>query len=98
MKTMAFVLLFGLLLASCGSNSILTPPVGPNTDYPCGVQGQVCNDQMCCGLDDICGFDGPGSRCPAGYCCYDGPNWPLGAAPGKTNVRTKQWDQGAASR
>jgi len=53
---------------------------------------------MCCGEYDVCGSTGAFSRCPEGYCCYDGPpNWPgVGAAypdAGAKKMRA-QWAEG----
>lgn len=69
-------------------NGLTSPPVGPHTEYPCGVWGVVCHQDkngdsaMCCPQDHICGFDGPFSRCGAGLCCYDGDHWPSAAHDG----------------
>jgi hypothetical protein len=69
-----FVLaLLAVLTASCGP-SILTPPTGPGTSYPCGTQGQQCSSGDCClGPEyEDCGGDVP--NCPAGMCCSNGCN------------------------
>ena len=44
-------------------------PVSPG--YPCGTQGLVCSNKMCCWQGDVCGGDDP--TCPANYCCWVGP-------------------------
>lgn len=56
-------------------NGGLTPPSGPNTEYPCGVRGVVCPGSMCCDENEICG-GGEFPRCEPGMCCFDGPHWP----------------------
>lgn len=58
---------------ACGPT--IHPPTGPGTEYPCGIQGKSCDPVApgaCCSLDEDCGYDGPWSTCPAGYCCYNG--------------------------
>jgi hypothetical protein len=69
-------------LLGCGRDSILTPPVGPNTSYPCGVGWYVCPNsppaphRSCCLEGDACGGDaGPNvpQTCPAGQCCDEQP-------------------------
>jgi hypothetical protein len=50
--------------------SALQPPTGPNTEYPCGVNGVQCSGHMCCGENFVCGGDDP--TCPKGACCYVG--------------------------
>jgi hypothetical protein len=65
-------------LLSVGCASALPILHGSSKDYPCGVEGQVCqtgrppND--CClePSQEECGGDEPG--CPAGQCC---PNTPF---------------------
>lgn len=69
----AALLLGALALGAQCNNKWVTPPVGPGTDYPCGLQGLQCPDGACCGLNDTCGA--AHSRCPAGYCCYNGPSF-----------------------
>lgn len=86
-----------VVLVACNS-PVIKPPEGPGTEYPCGVHGKSCGDHMCCGEYDVCGSTGAFSRCPEGYCCYDGPpNWPgVGAAypdAGAKKMRA-QWAEG----
>jgi hypothetical protein len=71
----------GVLLLAFACHGILTPPTGPDTPYPCGIRGVTCQEGACCPENHLCGFDGPFSRCPEGYCCYDGPHWPYSATP-----------------
>jgi hypothetical protein len=61
-------------LLACSTPAILNVPVGPDSPYPCGPTGVVCATQhTCCGEYDTCGGE-PGSvGCPAGACCYIGP-------------------------
>lgn len=59
-----------LAAASCSTPAILVaPPTGPGTEYPCGVNGIVCANSMCCWRGDACGGT---TGCPAGSCCYVG--------------------------
>jgi hypothetical protein len=64
------------VLITCASPSILTPPTGPGTDYPCGVNWYVCaKGGGCCMESDVCGGDqGPNQPvvCPEGMCCNEG--------------------------
>lgn len=62
---------FTAVLVTACNGGVLHPPVGPGTDYPCGLQGKSCGNHMCCWLDEDCG-GGPFNGCPAGYCCYNG--------------------------
>lgn len=68
---------------ACYGTDVVKPPEGPGTSYPCGVRGVECGGKplMCCPEKHICGFDGAFSRCAAGYCCYDGDDWPAAAGP-----------------
>jgi hypothetical protein len=63
-------------LTGCG---ILQVKTGPGTDYPCGVGGVVCPEEMCCFENSMCGNGGNG--CPADSCCYTGGNGEFGAKP-----------------
>lgn len=69
-----------LLIPSCREDGVLHPKTGPGTEYPCGVHGQSCAPVgapgMCCSTLEVCGYKGPFSTCPAGYCCFVGDNWP----------------------
>lgn len=76
----------GLLIPSCREDSVIHPKTGPGTEYPCGVQGRSCAPVApgkCCSLNEVCGYKGPFSTCPEGYCCYTGgEGWPrVGASP-----------------
>jgi hypothetical protein len=71
-----------VLMAACATPRILTPPTGPSTNYPCGINGVECGDHTCCYEDEICG-GGPFNGCPAHACCPaqwspvpDGAKWP----------------------
>lgn len=69
----AFVLLsaLALVLAFLSSCAELEVQTGPGTSYPCGINGHLCKNGMCCPLEgDICGGDHP--QCPPGMCCFDG--------------------------
>ena len=77
------------LIVSCYGTDVIKPPEGPGTSYPCGIRGVVCARRMCCPENHICGFDGPGSRCSPGACCYDGDHWP--------SLRRDTLDGGAAT-
>jgi len=74
-----FILCSFIVAIAC--NGFVTPPTGPNTEYPCGVWGVECEKtakgSMCCPQNHICGYDGQFSRCPSGTCCYDGDHWPF---------------------
>lgn len=54
------------------------PPEGPGTSYPCGVWGVECPiDGTCCPYKHQCGgHRGYFTTCPAGFCCYEGDDWP----------------------
>ena len=57
----AAAVLLALLATQCAP-SILTPPTGPGTTYPCGVQGLVCTtngipNHGCCLEGEVCGGD-----------------------------------------
>ncbi len=84
MKHLIRIAVVMTILAACGPTT--NPPTGPNTSWPCGIHGRSCGNGMCCETNDVCGFDGPFSRCEAGYCCFDGPHW-----PGATREKRKQW-------
>jgi hypothetical protein len=56
--------------------SILHPPTGPGTAYPCGLHAHQCSDGMCCGDGFECSVD----RLPIyadppgqGSCVWGGP-------------------------
>ena len=71
--SLAPVVLGLVILGACGPT--IHPPTGPNTEYPCGLQGKSCDPiapGRCCALDEDCGYTGPWSTCPAGFCCYNG--------------------------
>lgn len=73
-KTLAAIFVMAVVVA-CGPNSVIYPPTGPGTEYPCGLQGKSCDPVApgkCCNLDEDCGYTGPWSPCPEGYCCYNG--------------------------
>jgi hypothetical protein len=73
----SFIVFIAVLLSSCSCNGgILNPPVGPNTDYPCGTQGRSCGNGMCCGRSEFCG--GPNTGCLEGYCCPIGDDFYAG--------------------
>ncbi len=72
MRHILAVSFVAFLVAAC-KMSVLNPPVGPGTDYPCGIHGIQCPDQKCCWENDVCGGQ-PFSGCPADYCCYVGPD------------------------
>lgn len=81
-RSWAFAVAALVGLGACGPT--IRPPQGPGTEWPCGYHGKSCDPVapgMCCMNDEICGYDGPWSRCPAGYCCYDPGEWPAGKAP-----------------
>lgn len=62
-----------IVIGACGPT--IHPPTGPGTEYPCGIQGKSCDPVapgMCCSLDEDCGYEGPWSNCPKGYCCANG--------------------------
>lgn len=67
----AFIIVTCAIVVGCHA-TILTPPTGPGTDYPCGLYGVECSNHMCCGEGFACGVDDP--TCPAGMCCYVGPD------------------------
>jgi len=58
--------------ASCATPADLLPPVGPGTQYPCGVRGVVCSGGTCCFEGDVCGSADRHASCPAGQCCFEG--------------------------
>lgn len=70
---MKYLAIFIALFTACNAIQV---PTGPGTDYPCGVYGKSCGGGMCCGQGDVCGFTGPMSTCPAGYCCFVGGKRP----------------------
>jgi hypothetical protein len=58
-----------LLLTGCPLQET-TVPTGPNTTYPCGVNGVVCTvQQSCCNEGETCGGEPASVGCPAGMCC-----------------------------
>lgn len=64
--------LFAFAIMACViacSASILTPPTGPGTEYPCGVNGHQCSGGGCCSNSSTCC---DGTTCTAGYCEYIG--------------------------
>lgn len=68
-------LLVGLAtISSCGeAASVLRPPEGPGTSYPCGIGGVECSNGACCPGAHVCGVEGdPWRRCEPGFCCYEG--------------------------
>lgn len=74
-----FAAIAPVLATSCATPAILTPKTGPNTDYPCGLNGHSCGGGMCCDNGSECG--GQFSSCPAGECCFHG------ASPGDFGAR-----------
>lgn len=74
LASLNFVL--ALCVFACGP--AVHPAEGPGTEYPCGIHGRVCGGGMCCADTEVCGgYDAAGfSRCPAGYCCDEGEDWP----------------------
>lgn len=73
MRPLSAIIAISVCAVIACSHSVLTPPSGPGTVYPCGLQGISCGNGMCCWLGDVCG-GGPFNGCPAGYCCYVGPD------------------------
>jgi len=65
------IFLFALVLVACGA-SILTPPTGPGTAYPCGIGGVSCPGNMCCNEGNVCGSNSGFAGCPEGQCCFVG--------------------------
>jgi hypothetical protein len=60
-------------LAACGLDAPL--PVTSTKDFPCGIQGVVCPGKKCCSEGETCGTGTfPSVGCPAGECCFIGPN------------------------
>jgi hypothetical protein len=59
---------------ACATPADLTPKTGVNTEYPCGVHGVVCPGKQCCSEEETCGGAFPSIGCPAGQCCYIGPD------------------------
>jgi hypothetical protein len=67
------------MTTACGANTILTPPTGPGTEYPCGVDGTVCTVQKtCCPANNTCGGEPDAVGCPPGECCFE-EGGPFGA-------------------
>jgi hypothetical protein len=64
------LVMYSCLGLGCNTPAILTPPIGPGTEWPCGYHGRVCKNSMCCGEFDVCGEDDP--SCPANSCCFYG--------------------------
>lgn len=88
--TLAFA---AAVVVAC-NNSVIQPPTGPNTEYPCGYQGKSCDPVapgMCCSLDEDCGYSGPWSTCPEGYCCYNGGEDTRYPSARRTGTRRPQW-------
>ena len=79
------------LTGACGPTT--HPLVGPDTAWPCGLHGKSCGNHLCCGENDVCGFDGPFSRCEPGYCCYDGPHWPGASRDAGVPEKRRQWSE-----
>lgn len=79
-----------IVLAACVGPAT-TVKTGPGTAYPCGVYGHSCGNHMCCSNRDDCGFDGPFSNCPAGYCCFAGTD----TGSKKSGAPRKQWSEDA---
>jgi len=75
MKTF-LVLAVVAVIAACSWDKPLS--VAPQAGYPCGVTGVVCGGGMCCEENEVCG-GGAFAGCPAGQCCYIGPE-ELGAS------------------
>jgi hypothetical protein len=49
MRRILGLAIVALVAIACSTPAILTPPVGPNTDYPCGdYTSQDCGDGTCC--------------------------------------------------
>lgn len=77
--TLVLVALFTVVVILAFSDgcapAILTPPTGPGTEYPCGVNGVVCVGAdakptgMCCPETFVCGGPYPNIGCFSGECC-----------------------------
>lgn len=78
MRNLLFALAALCVGIACGANSITNVKTGPNTDYPCGVNGVVCLDMngqpnhMCCGENEACGGGKYEVGCAADMCCFVG--------------------------
>lgn len=73
MKKILVTMVATVAILAC---DVVNPPSGPGTEYPCGIQGKVCPNSMCCWRGDDCGGD---IGCPAGYCCFNGDDTAFGA-------------------
>ena len=62
------ILSFIVLIASCGTTSILTPKPGT---YPCGINGVQCDSTSCCPESHVCG-GGLLGGCSEKMCCFVG--------------------------
>lgn len=69
-----------LVCVACATPAILEPRTGPNTEYPCGVDGVECPGHMCCDEGEVCGGQNF-SGCPSGACCYAPAAGEVGARP-----------------
>ena len=80
MRTRGSILALAILVAACGQQSVLHPPQGPGTDFPCGYQGISCDVHSgdgCCDGGEYCGHDlqqDPTGTCPKGECCAGDPD------------------------
>lgn len=74
------VLMLVALVATGCAGPFVTPPSGPGTDWPCGLQDHQCHNGACCWADYDCGDLTPG--CPADACCYGGPSNTFKTKPG----------------
>lgn len=66
------ILALSFLLGSQCDSKYVTPPSGPGTQWPCGLQAHPCEvpARTCCPNGSACGDGFHG--CPADACCYGG--------------------------
>lgn len=76
MKIVTVLIAIASVFVACEPGVLNPPSNTSNSEYPCGIQGKVCPDQMCCWRGDDCGGD---IGCPAGYCCFNGDDTAFGA-------------------
>lgn len=76
MRILSALTFAAVIIAACGP--FQNPP---SPEYPCGPKGIVCANHMCCWRGDVCGYDGPWSRCPAGQCCFEGEDTMMAKKP-----------------
>lgn len=72
---------FAVIVAinGCSTPAILTPPSGPGTEYPCGVNGVECESKLCCPQGFTCGGGTYSVGCPKDECCFVEENPTMGA-------------------